>query len=210
MSSIGQRFKTLRADAGLSTREFAVTLGISQAFVSQIERDIAKPSPRVMAVAASKLGVNEAWLLSGDGEQYSSSMILHTRHSDPWVRGFLESLVRCWNSGDYTTMFIIDEGFQAVFDERWLTWVNARRPVPSSDELQYITPLNDIFRAADDERLVDVAPRTAAHLTRLISLLAYGKVSDYCDFLKEWWDAATDDEHAWARVELKRRLPMLF
>lgn len=194
----------------MSTREFAATLGISQAFVSQIERDIAKPSPRVMAVAASKLGVNEAWLLTGEGEMFSDLSILATRHPDRWVQAFLEALVEYWNSGDYVAVFMIDDGFQRVFDDRWLTWVAARRPVPSSAELQFIPQLNDLHKTADDERLVELAPSTARLLTRLMSLLAYSRASDYCDFLKEWWDKASEDERAWARVELKRRLAMLF
>lgn len=149
-------------------------------------------------------------MLTGDEPKFINPSIMAARHSDPWIQTFLEALVEYWNSGDYVAVFMIDDGFQRVFDDRWLTWVAARRPVPSSAELQFIPQLNDLHKTADTERLVEVAPSTARLLIRLLSLLAYSKAADYCDFLKEWWDAASEDERAWARVELKRRLAMLF
>jgi transcriptional regulator with XRE-family HTH domain len=210
LNTLGKRFRHLRETAGATTRDFAKLLDISQGYVSQIERDTANLSPKTLTAIAAKLNVSPSWLLTGEGTMYPDPSIALSRHTDRWVQTFLAALVECWNSGDFVAVFAIDEGFEAVFDNRWLSWATARRPAPSAAELQFIPQLNDLHKAADDERLVEVAPSTARLLTRLLSLLAYSRASDYCDFLKEWWDAATDDEHAWARVELKRRLPMLF
>lgn len=208
--NLGVRIKALREELRLSGQALADLVGVSPQYISQIEHGKANPSKQFFMALATTLHVTEEWLITGEGSKFSNPDVLSTRHSDVWVQTFLEALVEYWNSGDYVAVFMIDEGFEAVFDDRWLTWVTARRPVPSAAELQFIPQLNDLHKAADDERLVEVAPTTARLLTRLLSLLAYSRASDYCDFLKEWWDAASDDEHAWARVELKRRLPMLF
>lgn len=209
-AEIGLRIRSVRNELGLSTTGFAKLVGISQTYVSQIERGLANVAPKTLTAIAARLGVTENWLLTGDEPKFINPGIMAARHPDAWIQTFLQALVEYWNSGDYVAVFMIDEGFEAVFDDRWLTWVTGRRPVPSAAELQYITQLNALHKAADDERLVEVAPTTARLLTGLLSLLAYSKASDYCDFLKEWWNAASEDEHAWARVELKRRLPMLF
>ncbi len=73
MITFGQRLKEVRKERGLTTRQAAALIGISQPYVSQIERGMAThvASKTVTAIGA-KLGLNEHWLRTGEGEKYAT------------------------------------------------------------------------------------------------------------------------------------------
>lgn len=52
----------------ISKTEFAKTLMISQAFVSQMCSGVAKPSDRTIADICQKFRINEKWLRTGEGD----------------------------------------------------------------------------------------------------------------------------------------------
>ncbi|WP_339371993.1 helix-turn-helix domain-containing protein [Paenibacillus elgii] len=68
--NIGERFKCLRNSKGLSQREFAQEIGISQGTLSDIEKGKFKPSIETISAVSNYCGVSTDWLIKGD---YSSS-----------------------------------------------------------------------------------------------------------------------------------------
>lgn len=62
--AVGQRLKETRERAGLSQRQLA-SRGCSPAYISRVEAGQRIPSLRVIGELASRLGVSEAWLATG-------------------------------------------------------------------------------------------------------------------------------------------------
>lgn len=68
MEGIGPRIATLIREIGSTKTAFAESLGISQAFVSQICSGSRAPSERTILDICKKYHVSEQWLRTGDGE----------------------------------------------------------------------------------------------------------------------------------------------
>jgi SOS-response transcriptional repressor LexA len=68
--SVGRRIKELRQVKGLNQKDFAASLGIVQGFLSGIEREKKSPSDTLLIALCNLYEINEAWLLSGEGERY--------------------------------------------------------------------------------------------------------------------------------------------
>lgn len=64
----GLRLKSWRESKGLSQRELAVILGVSQAQVGNIEAGRSEPSRNFMVKLGDAFGVSADWLLTGHGE----------------------------------------------------------------------------------------------------------------------------------------------
>lgn len=63
----GTRVKQVRMSRNLTQKEFAETLGVSQGFLSEVEKGI-KPASDTFFIALINLyKINEKWLLTGDG-----------------------------------------------------------------------------------------------------------------------------------------------
>lgn len=63
VTQLGDELRRLRTDQGLSLRALAAKTGISNPYLSQIERGEKTPSPRILRALATPLGVTEAHLL---------------------------------------------------------------------------------------------------------------------------------------------------
>lgn len=66
---IGERVVSVRKKAGLSQREFAARLGISNGGISQIENGKAMPGGDFLLKMHQELGVDINWLLTGVSSQ---------------------------------------------------------------------------------------------------------------------------------------------
>lgn len=70
MSTIGERVRQVRKDYKLSMDKFGAKINISSAAVSNIENAVTNPSKQTVSAICVRFGVNEQWLLSGDGDPY--------------------------------------------------------------------------------------------------------------------------------------------
>lgn len=67
---VGVRIRKVRKNLNLSQEEFAKKIGISQGHLSKIERGEQLPDkPLIMSIAYS-FGINDSWLLTGEGEMF--------------------------------------------------------------------------------------------------------------------------------------------
>ena len=69
MISVGESARSLREQLGLSQKEAAVELGISNVHLCNIEKDNSNPSPKLLAKYRDKWGVDLyvfAWCRVGD------------------------------------------------------------------------------------------------------------------------------------------------
>ena len=78
----GSRIKHIRQHLGLSQKEFATRLGLSQSTLSQIENDHYRPSYESLIYLATQLGVDCNWLLLDAGPDYGEP-----RAPRPTLRG---------------------------------------------------------------------------------------------------------------------------
>ena len=65
--NIGLRIRTVRKGAALKQKEFARALGISQGFISEVEKGIKVPSDPLVLAIVHRYGVDERWLRTGEG-----------------------------------------------------------------------------------------------------------------------------------------------
>jgi transcriptional regulator with XRE-family HTH domain len=71
VEAINQRIKQVRETLELSQRNFSVSLSLSHSYIAGVETGIRKVNGRLIKLIASEFGVNEAWLLTGEGEMFS-------------------------------------------------------------------------------------------------------------------------------------------
>ncbi|MCI9415205.1 MAG: helix-turn-helix transcriptional regulator [Clostridiales bacterium] len=69
-----ERIKALRKALNVSQKEFAEQLGLTQTFLSMIERGKNPLSEKTIKLICSTFPVSEAWLRYGDGEMFNSSL----------------------------------------------------------------------------------------------------------------------------------------
>jgi len=70
--SLGARLRTLREERGMSARSLAKALGISASAVSQIERDVMRPSVSRLIAITDALGVPLADVFGSNGSDASA------------------------------------------------------------------------------------------------------------------------------------------
>lgn len=68
---MNERIKWVRKELGLSMIEFGDKLGIVHSAVSMIESGKRSVSNQVIKAICNSFGVNETWLLTGDGEPFA-------------------------------------------------------------------------------------------------------------------------------------------
>ncbi len=67
MTTINERVNQVRKQHGLTQQKFAEMLGISRTHIANVENRNDNPSVPVLKLIATKFGVNEQWLLTGEG-----------------------------------------------------------------------------------------------------------------------------------------------
>ena len=71
--NIGARIKAVRLNAGLTQQAFSDSLGVSQGYLSDLEKEIKTPSDTLLIALSNLYEINMDWLLSGKGELSSPS-----------------------------------------------------------------------------------------------------------------------------------------
>lgn len=64
------RFKEIRKELGLTQNEFGEKIGITGSTISDIERGKLSLTDRNISLICEKLGVNETWLRTGEGDMF--------------------------------------------------------------------------------------------------------------------------------------------
>jgi transcriptional regulator with XRE-family HTH domain len=80
--SIGARLKAARESIGLSQTAFAAKIGIAKSSISEYEAGKKKPPKRILTLVSLLFGLNDEWLLTGEGEMKSSQKDHHYVCSD--------------------------------------------------------------------------------------------------------------------------------
>lgn len=70
MESIGERVRKVRLDKDLTQEMFADMLDVKRAIISANEIGSKPISQRTIKAICREFGVNETWLLTGEGEMY--------------------------------------------------------------------------------------------------------------------------------------------
>ena len=65
-----KRIQATRKAKGLTLKQLGDIIGISESAVSNIERGRNKPSGSTLMLLCEKLGINRAWLETGEGEMF--------------------------------------------------------------------------------------------------------------------------------------------
>jgi transcriptional regulator with XRE-family HTH domain len=71
--SINWRIKQVREALELNQRKFAQIISVSQGYFASVENGTRKINPRLIKLIVSEFGVNETWLLTGEGEMFSQN-----------------------------------------------------------------------------------------------------------------------------------------
>lgn len=66
MSTLGGRIRQVRQEQKLSQQDFAERLGISQSFLSDMERDVKVPGGDTLLSLKRSFGISLDWLLTGE------------------------------------------------------------------------------------------------------------------------------------------------
>jgi transcriptional regulator with XRE-family HTH domain len=72
MKTIHDRIKEIRTALGISQREFAKRIYISQSFYGDIELGNQKVNDRIIHLVSTRFNVDKAWLKTGKGEMFTS------------------------------------------------------------------------------------------------------------------------------------------
>lgn len=70
LRGFGARLKQARERAGMSVGQLATAVTCNRSYIYKLEQgDSKNPSPAFVALAATRLGVKDKWLMSGDGDR---------------------------------------------------------------------------------------------------------------------------------------------
>ena len=86
MNTLGERIVSAREGKGITKREFAQMLGMSESGLYLYEHDRRKPMEAVIQTMASLTGVNFRWLNSGQGEMYGETEDLRSVEDERILR----------------------------------------------------------------------------------------------------------------------------
>ena len=67
---LGKRLKTLRETLGITQKELARTLGVSEMTIRRYEANKFQPDAEVLSKLAKAYNINLHWLLTGEGEMF--------------------------------------------------------------------------------------------------------------------------------------------
>jgi transcriptional regulator with XRE-family HTH domain len=68
MKTVYERIKEIRTTLGISQREFAKRIYITQSFYSDIESGKKKANERIIQLVSTQFNVNKDWIKTGEGE----------------------------------------------------------------------------------------------------------------------------------------------
>lgn len=92
MLTIGERIRTLRKFSDLSQEEFAARLGITNGFVSNLEKNVREPSEQLLKLISYEFSCSAKWLTIGEGEMFlSPEEVIKEQMARYGERAFIEA-----------------------------------------------------------------------------------------------------------------------
>lgn len=85
MQSFDERLKRIRKETGLTQEEFAKSIGVTRSPIAAAESGKSKLQPLAIRRICELYGINETWLLTGDGHMRNTYDI-----PDDELKGLLE------------------------------------------------------------------------------------------------------------------------
>lgn len=98
-----KRIKEVRKAKGLTLKQLGDLLGISESAVSNIERGRNKPSGSTLVLLCDKLGINQHWLETGEGDMFQPQpqddqalvdQLVRAYHGSPVLRAILTTYLQ--------------------------------------------------------------------------------------------------------------------
>lgn len=104
MDAICQRMKLLRKDLELTQKEFASRLGVTNAHISRIEKELTRPSSALIKLICKTYQVSELWLLQGKEPMYAEDEMVW---EDSVMQKSSHSFNKLYQSGGLTQILAI-------------------------------------------------------------------------------------------------------
>lgn len=73
MEGMNQRLRVVRKSLGMSQKDFAREMGLTQTFLSMMEGDKSRITDKNVKLICATYNVNEEWFRDGVGEMFSST-----------------------------------------------------------------------------------------------------------------------------------------
>jgi transcriptional regulator with XRE-family HTH domain len=126
--SIGVRIKEIRNTAGLTLKQFAEKIGISDSAISQMEKEKSGVSDQTIKSICREFHVNETWLRTGAGVRNASSS--RAQEMAELVQSLMSDSPESFRSALVTTLLRFDpDGPEWEILERIYDGIaNARNP----------------------------------------------------------------------------------
>ncbi len=70
---IGERVRSIRKQLGLNQTEFAARIGMTQGYITSIERGTRDVNSRLVKLICETYSVSENWLVTGDGDMFQDN-----------------------------------------------------------------------------------------------------------------------------------------
>lgn len=119
-----ERFKILRKDTGLTQKDFAARVGLSQNFIAQIESGSKVPSDRTVSDICRIFHVNEHWLRTGEGEMYdlpedrTAAIVSDLLEDDSPMNRLILNVLERYQLLDPVSREVIDRFIDSLLEER--------------------------------------------------------------------------------------------
>jgi transcriptional regulator with XRE-family HTH domain len=92
-NKLADRFRSIRTKTGLSQKDFAETLGVSQSAIAEIERGSREPSRNIMVALAGTYHISLDWLLLGAELSHMTSPISKEEDKDVEIENLKKKLL---------------------------------------------------------------------------------------------------------------------
>lgn len=94
METAAERVKKVRISKGLSQKDFAKQLEITQSVISDIENERRGISRNVLLALGTKFNINATWVLTGEGEMFLPRQISAFKEAELTLNNVNEALIK--------------------------------------------------------------------------------------------------------------------
>jgi SOS-response transcriptional repressor LexA/DNA-binding XRE family transcriptional regulator len=194
MDNIGKRIKEIRAGRGLTQKEFARIISISQGYLTNVERGKNQPSSLVLAAIQNKFNVRMEWLKAGKGQKEGLDF--------DYVLGLIEHLPK-EEKDKVEQMLYKSIIYDAIPDEVRARLLLTSRPVP---DLKVVSrrELGGLERWSPYVAVPLLAEEVAAGMPRVIE---EETIEDFCLVYESW--AKRPQDYICVRVKGDSMEPVL-
>lgn len=148
MTEFGFRIKSLRKNEGLTQKEFANKLFISQSYLSGIEKGNIIITDKLFRLICLEFGVNPQWLNSGEGEMYEDVFENEPENLYKTSNKMMLELMQMLSTQSNTEYGHITYSFQALIN------ILKYSQNDTSDKIEYLATIEQLL--ADIERFTSI------------------------------------------------------